>query len=101
MFEAAEALLTWATGELPDDDHPGRIAAVMLPPHRKIYLDYEGPVSAGRGTVSRVERGRFKLVAAGPAGYELQLSGPRRGRLGIYRTCSQHSSSSWQIGFCP
>jgi hypothetical protein len=29
----------------------------QLPDHRREYLDYEGPISGGRGSVSRVEAG--------------------------------------------
>ena len=32
-----------------------------LPDHRRIYLDYEGPVSGGRGTVRRVAGGQCML----------------------------------------
>jgi hypothetical protein len=31
-----------------------------LPDHRRVYLDYEGPISGGRGEVVRVEAGTFR-----------------------------------------
>lgn len=34
--------------------------AVRLPDHRRVYLDYEGPISGGRGKVARVEAGTFE-----------------------------------------
>jgi hypothetical protein len=33
-----------------------------LPDHRPAYLDYEGPVSDGRGDVRRVERGACRIT---------------------------------------
>jgi hypothetical protein len=40
----------------------GETAARSLPDHRLAYLDYEGPVSGGRGTVRRVARGQYTLL---------------------------------------
>ena len=36
-----------------------------LPDHRSMYLDYEGPVSDGRGEVRAVARGRCELSRDG------------------------------------
>ena len=35
-----------------------------LEPHRRAYLEYEGEVSGGRGTVKRIERGTYETVGA-------------------------------------
>jgi hypothetical protein len=35
-----------------------KIGATAIGEHRPLYLDYEGPVSGGRGRVERVRRGR-------------------------------------------
>lgn len=40
------------------------LAAEKLPDHRKIYLDYEGPVSGNRGHVHRVAAGHFESSGA-------------------------------------
>ncbi len=37
------------------------IEAEELPAHRKHYLDYEGPVSGGRGTVTRWDVGTYQI----------------------------------------
>lgn len=58
MLESEEGgLRTWAIDEpiAAGRDLPAR----ALADHRSAYLDYEGPVSRGRGTVSRVDRGTF------------------------------------------
>jgi hypothetical protein len=35
----------------------GRFDLIPLPPHRRRYLDYEGPLTDGRGHVRRVDHG--------------------------------------------
>lgn len=57
MLEAADTLWTWRLeAPLP----PGQpIRAVRVFDHRLIYLDYEGPISGGRGSVQRVDEGSF------------------------------------------
>jgi hypothetical protein len=59
MLESGDALRTWALAERP---RPGaEIAAERLPDHRKAYLDYEGAVSGGRGSVARWDVGTYTL----------------------------------------
>lgn len=40
-------------------------AAKSLEPHRRVYLEYEGEVSGGRGSVRRVDRGTWEPSARG------------------------------------
>lgn len=35
----------------------GRFDLALIAPHRRAYLHYQGPVPAGRGTVTRIDRG--------------------------------------------
>jgi hypothetical protein len=62
MLEAGSALKTWRLAKPPEEKGES-IAAVPLPEHRLDYLDYEGPVSAGRGTVKRWDDGTYELLA--------------------------------------
>lgn len=57
MLERSGALKTWAVDApiVPGRDLPAR----RLDDHRTAYLDYEGPVSRGRGTVRRLDRGTY------------------------------------------
>lgn len=52
-------LFTWRCFYVPTEI--AVTTAVRLPNHRAIYLDYEGPVSGGRGRVTRVAGGRCLL----------------------------------------
>nr|WP_165245356.1 DNA polymerase ligase N-terminal domain-containing protein [Paludisphaera soli] len=57
MLERGGVLKTWALDDLPG---PGAEApARALADHRAAYLDYEGPVSRGRGSVRRVDGGVY------------------------------------------
>jgi hypothetical protein len=57
MLEAGNVLRTWRLEALPA---PGRtVRAEALGDHRKLYLDYEGPVSGNRGHVTRWDAGDF------------------------------------------
>ena len=58
MFEQDNTLATWALDEMLQ---PGvSIEAIKLAPHRLDYLQYEGPVSGDRGSVSRVLEGTYR-----------------------------------------
>jgi hypothetical protein len=51
-------LATWQSSHWPiETDTP----LTRLPDHRRMYLDYEGPVSGDRGEVHRVASGRLRL----------------------------------------
>ena len=57
MLDDGSALRTWAVDApiVAGADLPAR----GLPDHRRAYLDYEGDVSGGRGTVRRIDRGSY------------------------------------------
>ena len=57
LLESNGVALTWRLLQRPNVKV--WIPAEALPEHRLLYLDYEGPVSAGRGRVSRVDSGTF------------------------------------------
>ena len=59
MLERPEQLTTFRLQQFPTPDTP--IPAEPLPDHRKLYLDYEGPVSGNRGTVQRRDAGEYRL----------------------------------------
>ena len=54
--------------------------------HRLLYLDYEGPVSGGRGAVTRVDGGTFSGKADSPEHVEVRVRGTHfTGRLTLLR----------------
>ena len=51
----------------------GGFDALRLADHRRVYLTYEGPISGGRGSVTRLAEGRCDL-REGPDGIRVALS---------------------------
>ncbi len=64
MFETSPGspLLTFRSPVWPVSDE---VRLERLPDHRPMYLDYEGPVSGGRGEVRAVARGTCESSRAG------------------------------------
>ena len=90
----AVALRTWA---LPQ---PPAVGSEMRPPlladHRPAYLDYEGPVSGGRGTVACWDRGNYTLVAESEGELAVVLMGSQFcGRVELRR--EPGDSASWRV----
>lgn len=79
MLEADDVLRTWRLLEAPE---PGKsIRAEPLGDHRKFYLNYEGPLSGNRGTVTRCDSGTFVWEEENDERVIVQLEGQRaRGR---------------------
>lgn len=57
-----ELLATWSFAPQKLPLGPVSIPAERLPDHRRIYLDYEGPIGGGRGTVRRIDSGTFQVL---------------------------------------
>ena len=60
MLESGPALRTWRLAG-PPESAGGAVAAKASFDHRLAYLDYEGPVSRGRGTVRRWDQGTYLI----------------------------------------
>lgn len=75
MLELGEALATWALPEPPDA--AVAILAEALPDHRLAYLDYEGPISGGRGSVTRWDAGTYVLRGRSDAELVVTLDGAK------------------------
>jgi hypothetical protein len=73
MLEQGEVLRTWRLSACP-------VAGVPVPAepsfdHRRTYLDYEGPISGGRGQVRRWDAGEFVWLADEPNQIAVRLGG--------------------------
>jgi DNA polymerase Ligase (LigD) len=75
-------------------------AVVLAEPtgdHRLLYLDYEGPVSGDRGSVTRVDGGTFIWEADSPEHLVVRIKGTRfAGRLILLR-----GAAGWTCRFDP
>ena len=75
FLEAGPVLRAWRI--LAPFPAGGVVAAEPTGDHRQLYLDYEGPVSGGRGTVTRVDAGSFTWDADEPDRLVVRLNGAR------------------------
>lgn len=92
LVEAGETLRAW---RLLSEPRTGcAIPAEPSAPHRLLYLDYEGPVSAGRGSVTRWDAGSCNWYTDEPERVELAVRGAKlRGRAAIRR-----AGEGWWFG---
>ena len=95
FLEAGPVLRSW---RLASPLVPGVVvAAEPMADHRLAYLDYEGPVSGGRGTVSRIDAGLFDYQHNEPGRVAIQMTGERFvGRLVVER-----AAGGWVCVFHP
>jgi hypothetical protein len=75
LIEQNGVLVSW---RLRAPLQPGEpFAAEASAPHRLLYLDYEGPVSGGRGVVTRWDGGECIWLESGPEGVRVRLRGQK------------------------
>lgn len=75
LLETGTMLVAWELATWPE---PGAtVRATSLADHRLFYLDYEGEIIGGRGTVRRVDAGRYNQITADSGRYEYALNGGR------------------------
>jgi hypothetical protein len=98
MLERDGVLLTWALAEEPT---PGKaISAMRLADHRLAYLNYEGPVSGDRGTVTRWDAGEYVALSQGAAELRITVWGEK-----LRGTCTLRerdaAQGAWEFYCCP
>ena len=118
MFESDGALRTWATPpiDLWQDAELVKAAPIEtecepLANHRLAYLDYEGEVSRGRGSVARQTAGTYQLMEDRPDHFRvvlrwLQEGKKRTAEVEIYRSFFgeeegrvEERRESWRLRF--
>jgi hypothetical protein len=84
LVEAGSVLRAWRL--LAEPGAETNISAEPNFDHRLLYLDYEGPLSGGRGSVSRWDAGSCEWLADEPNYAEVELRGAKLvGRAAIRR----------------
>ena len=92
LLEDDATCRTWRLLACPDS--LAEIRAEALPDHRLMYLDYEGPVSGDRGTVSTWDIGTFEWLIDREGMLELRLSGRRLN--GVVRLAKSDGAWVWK-----
>jgi hypothetical protein len=96
MLECDGVLRTWGLADPPDSESPQ--STEMLDDHRIAYLDYEGPISGGRGEVTRWDEGAYRVVRQSPDELSVVLEGARlRGAAMLVR--EEESPQRWRFSF--
>jgi hypothetical protein len=95
LLEAGSVLRAW---RLADPPNPGTaVAAEPSFDHRLIYLEYEGPISGDRGSVTRWDAGTYS-GSLEETGLKVTVNGSRlRGAMRI----SADSAGGWWLLFEP
>jgi DNA polymerase Ligase (LigD) len=97
MLENEARLRTWRLGQ--PGDATGKVPALALADHRLAYLDYEGPVSGNRGSVSRWDRGDYELLYETERSLGLRLRGSRL--CGKVLLEMQEAAEAWVYSYVP
>lgn len=93
LLESEGSLRTWA---LPQPPGPGMdLPARPLPDHRLIYLDYEGPISAGRGWVAAWDRGSFQIARQSESELVVEFSGQKLHGRAVLR--KDETGEDWRL----
>jgi hypothetical protein len=92
MLEAGDVLRTWRLAEPPRLGQA--VPAVASFAHRRMYLDYEGPVSGNRGQVKRWDAGRFTWETDSPERVVVCLAGERLQGAAVL---TQNPAGEWSL----
>jgi len=94
MLEAGSVLETWKLSSPPN---PGATLPVEKSfDHRLMYLDYEGPISKGRGSVTRWDSGTYEPMVKEENRRVVSIQGFRlQGKVEI----AVQNDSSWTFSF--
>jgi hypothetical protein len=96
MLEFGSLLRSWRLAERPRAGH--LVSATATFDHRPLYLDYEGPVSGGRGHVVRWDAGTITWLEQTSDRVIVSLEGARlQGRAAL----CQVSGSNWSFVLNP
>ena len=97
----AGQLWTWAITVNPlCQPLPLECQAERLPDHRRIYLDYQGPVSGDRGHVQQAAKGTCEVVVWSEQDVKVRLrldeAAGRKDSFLVSLTCQ---SGTWHLGW--
>lgn len=95
MLEVGDVLWTWACDE--DPTASDSFAAERLADHRRAYLEYQGPVSGQRGSVSRCDAGVYTLEQDSAGQLVVLLRGEKLHSAQLILRPRHGSSQRWDV----
>lgn len=102
MIESGDHLAAWRCLESPESSGGQGQPCDQLGDHRRLYLDYEGPISGDRGEVTRHDEGSCEVRRSGEEGWEVvfygrYLKGPHSLRRLERRRFPSSYGSEWSL----
>ncbi|MFN0196428.1 MAG: DNA polymerase ligase N-terminal domain-containing protein [Planctomycetaceae bacterium] len=95
LLEHEDTLRSWRLVTLPTSGEV--VQAEWIPDHRLLYLDYEGPVSQNRGTVSRWDRGVFEWIRDETDEIEIHVDGEKLS--GTMTLTTEGQDNRWSVAY--
>lgn len=96
LIEAGEVLATWKSDKPPEEANDAGLPCRRIADHRPIYLEYEGPISRGRGHVERRDAGECLVHVCTSTCWEITFRGERL--RGVFRiTQSDKDAEAWSF----
>ncbi len=94
MIDLGVTLATWKCARPPETAQESPIACRRIGDHRRVYLEYEGPISGDRGKVRRHDRGTCEAMTPSADRWQVLFHGQRlSGSFELYRV----ADDSWQL----
>ncbi|MEO1524173.1 MAG: hypothetical protein AAFX06_02000 [Planctomycetota bacterium] len=103
--DEVRSLLTWATDAVEGEPLGLKrtIEAIQLPPHRHLYLDFEGDIDGDRGHVRQAASGEYRSVQRSEDLFEAELfphSGEVR-ELPTIKIAFHRNENHWRLEIDP
>lgn len=96
MLDQGDVLATWQCPQPPEVATTAPMSVQRIADHRRVYLDYEGPISGNRGTVMRHDTGEFLIERWSDTEIVVNLAGRRL--VGLARLTRQsEAAQSWML----
>lgn len=100
LIDAGRSLATWKCPQPPEWAVDSSLICVRLKDHRRLYLDYEGPLTEDRGTVHRYDQGECLIHERTASRWELTFRGQRlAGRFAL--EALSDDGDDWCLRFAP
>jgi hypothetical protein len=94
MIDQGNTLATWSFPSHPKNGSPFPLEGKKIQDHRSQYLEYEGPISKGRGRIEKVDQGPLQILQSSPKNWILEFQG--HDLSGIY-VLERQKDSSWKL----
>lgn len=96
MIDNGERLATWKMSVAPETARDGELECERIGDHRRIYLDYQGPISGDRGHVTQHDAGQCLVTVMTESQWDIVFEGHRLN--GYIRLMKSHrSKNAWRL----